>query len=246
MHMAMDMVTKIMTDIHNHLLFGIDDGSKSIEDSIDVLKSMSAFGYKNVILTPHYIRDSKYNSSREHNLALMNTLQAALNENNISINLYLGNEIFIDDDIVGLLESDEISSLNDTKYLLIELPMTGVYDGYKEVLSDLIKRGYQVVLAHPERYISFQKDFNKIYELESIGVIFQSNIDSLNGKYGNKALKTIKRLLKEKKISYLATDIHHKKHDYDEWNVSKRKALKYISEEEYDYLVNINPSKLIG
>ena len=92
---------------------------------------------------------------------------------------------------------------------------------------------------------SFQKDFNKIYELEKIGVLFQSNLDSLIGGYGLDAKKMIKRLLKEHKISFLATDIHHDKKDYDKFNKVYKKALKYISSEEYDKLTNVNPDKVI-
>ncbi len=234
-----------MVDIHNHLLYGIDDGSKSIEDSIDVLKDLEKNGYTDVILTPHFIKDSRYSNTRSNNLERLEILKKELKNNNISINLYLGNEIFIDDDIYSLLEDDTISSLNNTNYILVELPMSGEYSGYQEVFKYLLNKGYKVVLAHPERYLSFQEDFSKVYELENIGVYFQSNIDSLVGKYGPIAEKMIKRLLKENKISFLATDIHHKKHNYDDWKVAKKKALEIVTEEVYDTLTRINPSQLV-
>ena len=235
-----------MVDIHNHLLYGIDDGSKSIEESIDVLKDLEQVGYTDIILTPHYITDSRYDSSRDNNLERLEILKKEVKENNININLYLGNEIFIDDNIYELLKEDLISSLNDTDYLLIELPLSGEFSGYLEVFKYLIQKGYNVILAHPERYISFQDDFNKIYELENIGVYFQSNIDSLVGKYGPKAEEMIIRLLKENKLSFLATDIHSKKHDYNIWKLAKNKALRYVTEEVYNVLVNENPSQLVG
>ncbi len=233
-----------MTDIHNHLLYGVDDGAKSIEESIEVLKDMKECGYDNVILTPHYIKDSTWNNPRNDNLERMNILQQELNKNHIDIKLYLGNELFIDDSIYELLLNKKISSLNGTNYLLIELPMNGEYEDYKYIFKDLINKGYHVILAHPERYHSFQKDFNKVYELEKIGVYFQSNLDSIIGGYGEAAEKTIKRLLKEKKIAFLATDIHRKKHDYNKWKKAKMIALKYLTESEFDILTNKNPSQL--
>lgn len=244
--MVMGMVKKIMTDIHNHLLYGIDDGSKSIEESIDILKDMKKCGFDNIILTPHYIKDSKWNNPRKDNLERMSYLQRVINENNIDINLYLGNEIFIDEDIYENINRGLISPLNDTSYLLIELPMTGEYEDYKDIFRDLIKKGYHVILAHPERYHSFQEDFNRVYELEKIGVYFQSNLDSIVGGYGENAEKMIKRLLREKKIAFLATDIHHKKHDYNKWVKAKKVALKYITEREFEILTNQNPSQLLG
>lgn len=235
-----------MTDIHNHLLYGIDDGSKSIEESISILKKMYDFGYRNIIFTPHYIKDSRYNSPAKNNFEILKTIKRKLKELDINLNLYLGNEIFMDDDIFELLKEGEIYSLNGTSYLLIELPMSGEYPNYIEVFKDLIDKGCHVVLAHPERYLSFQKDYSKVDELQEIGVFFQSNIDSLVGKYGPLADKMLRWLLKEKKISFLATDIHHEKRDYNDWNVAKQIALKYITEEEYDFLVNVNPSKLLN
>ena len=235
-----------MTDIHCHLLYGIDDGSKSIEESVDVLRDLEQYGYKNVILTPHYIKDSNYNSKASENFKRLKILREALVQNNVNIKLFLGNEIYMDDDIYDLLRNREIYSLNGTEYILVELPMSGEYPNYEEVFKDLISKGCKVILAHPERYLSFQKNFDYIYELEKIGVFFQSNIDSLVGKYGEAAKTMIKRLLKEKKIAFLATDIHHKKHDYKVWDEAREIALKFISAEEYNILVNVNPSKLIN
>lgn len=234
-----------MIDIHSHLLYGIDDGSKSIEESVDIIKNLNKIGVTDIILTPHYIYESKYNSSRQNNLKLLSNLKHALKENNIDTNLYLGNEIYIDQKIYDLLEKDEISSLNDTNYLLIELPMTGEFEGYIDIFENLISKGYRVILAHPERYHTFQKDFDKVYELEEIGVYFQSNIESILGSYGKSAINTMKRLLKEKKVSFLASDIHHAKKDYNKWEKAKKKIRKYISKKELNILLNENPSKLI-
>lgn len=234
-----------MIDIHSHLLYGIDDGSKSLKESISIIKHLEEVGFTDIVLTPHYINDSNYNSPRADNLKLLDNLKKALAENNININLYLGNEIYMDDDIYDLLISDKISSLNDSKYLLIELPMTGEYEGYIDIFEYLISEGYRVVLAHPERYLSFQKDFNKVIELEEIGVYFQCNLESILGSYGKGAIKTIKKLLKKKKVSFLATDIHHRKHDYNKYSKAIKKIRRYISKEELEILLVKNPKKII-
>lgn len=235
-----------MVDMHCHLLFGIDDGSKSLENSLKALESLKELGYTDIILTPHYISDTRYTSSKSNNLKLLNELKQKIKEKNIDINLYLGNEIFINYDILDLLKEGEIASLNDSKYLLIELPMSGEFSGYIEVFLELINYGYKVILAHPERYIAFQKDFNKILELEEIGVYFQSNIESITGGYGRHAKKMMKRLLKESKISFLATDIHHAKSSYHDYIKAKKKFLHYMPSYEYDKLINVNPRKVLN
>ena len=234
-----------MIDIHSHLLYGIDDGSKSIEDSVDIIRDLSEIGYTDIILTPHYISHSKYSSSKDNNSILLDNLKNALNIQNINVNLYLGNEIYINHHISNLLESGEISCLNDSQYLLIVLSMNGEYD-YMDVFEDLIYDGYKIILAHPERYHSFQRDFDKIYELEEIGVYFQCNIESILGSYGKGAVKMVKRMFKEKKVSFLATDIHHKKRDYGKFDRAKRKIRKYLSSSELDELLIKNPSMIIN
>ena len=103
-----------MIDIHNHLLYGIDDGSKSLEDSVDILENLYIIGYTDIILTPHYISHTKYSSSRKNNLILLDTLKKSLKEKGIKINLYLGNEIYINHHIGDLLDREEISSLNNS------------------------------------------------------------------------------------------------------------------------------------
>ena len=234
-----------MIDVHNHLLFGIDDGSRSLEDSVLIIRKLSEIGITDIILTPHFITDSSYVSSRENNLILMEKLKNALDENNINVNLYLGNEIYIDREIEKLIYEKKISKLNNTNYLLIELPMSGEWEGYQDVFMDLINDGYNVVLAHPERYNSFQADFDKIYELEEIGVLFQCNIGSVIGNYGRTAKKIIKRMLKEDLIYMFGTDIHRDKGDYNFLSDAKKIIRKYTSDEKMNDLLVNNAKKII-
>ena len=235
-----------MIDIHSHLLFGVDDGSRTLEESVHVIKKLSGVGYTDIILTPHYINDSTYVSTREENLDVLKRLKVGLIRNNVNVNLYLGNEIYIDSEIANLLKNNIISSLNDTKYLLIELPMSGENEIYYDVFLDLINMGYKVILAHPERYISFQKDFNKIYELKELGVLLQSNVGSVLGDYGRGAKKTIKRLLKENLITFMGTDIHHNKEEYTFVLKAKKKMGKYLTQKQINNIFENNAKVLLN
>ena len=235
-----------MIDVHSHLLYGIDDGAKDIRESIIIIKYLNEIGIKDIIITPHYINCSSYNSPKNNNIILLDNLKLGLKKYNIDTNIYLGNEIYIDKNISKLLSEDIISSLNNSKYLLIELPMSGEKEDYQDIFLDLIKEGYKVVLAHPERYISFQKDFNKIYELNDIGVLFQCNIGSIIGEYGRDAKKTLKRMLKEDLVFVFGTDIHHKKDNFDFLRKSKKKLKKYITEEKMNDLLENNAKKIIN
>lgn len=235
-----------MIDIHSHLLFGVDDGSRTLEESVHVIKKLSEVGYTDIILTPHYINDSTYVSTREENLDVLKRLKVGLIRNNVNVNLYLGNEIYIDSEIANLLKNNIISSLNDTKHLLIELPMSGESEIYYDIFLDLINMGYKVILAHPERYISFQKDFNKIYELKELGVLLQSNVGSVLGDYGRGAKKTIKRLLKENLITFMGTDIHHNKEEYTFVLKAKKKMGKYLTQKQINNIFENNAKVLLN
>ena len=236
---------KKMIDIHNHLLYDTDDGVKTIDSSVDVLKDLESFGFTDVILTPHYINGSKYNSTIKDNLLKLRELREKLDLYNININLYLGNEIYLDDDVYEYLKNGIVSTMNGTRYILVELPISGEYEGYIDLFKYLIDKGCIVILAHPERYYSIQEDFEILYKLKKIGVLFQSNLDSIIGGYGEKSKDVVIKMLKEKLIDFLATDIHRKKKNYNKWNMAKLVALKYITEEEYNKLTVDNPSKLI-
>ena len=235
-----------MIDVHSHLLYGIDDGSRTLEESIYIINKLKSIGITDIILTPHYIKDSLYVSPKNENLRLLKELQSKLNEKKIGVNLYLGNEIYIDEDIELLLKKNEISSLNDSKYLLIELPMSGEKENYTDIFLDLINAGYIVVLAHPERYHSFQKDFNKIYELNDIGILFQCNIGSMIGEYGSNAKKVLKRMLKEDLVYMFGTDIHRNKKDYNFLENAKNKIRRIVSEEKLNDLMINNAKKIIN
>ena len=124
--------------------------------------------------------------------------------------------------------------------------MSGERDNYLDIFIDLINEGYIVVLAHPERYHSFQKDFNKIYELNDIGVLFQCNIGSIIGEYGKGPKKTIKRMLKEDLVYMFGTDIHHRKQDYDFLEKAKKKMKKYLNEEKIDELIEKNARNIVN
>lgn len=233
-----------MIDIHSHILNGIDDGAKNINESIEIIKWLVDIGYNSIILTPHYIKDSNYAKTKDENIIKLEKLKEHLKEENISVNLFIGNEVYIDDSILSLLEKQEISTLANSNYVLIELPMSGYHNYYKDIFRDIVKNGYNVILAHPERYLSFQKDFDKLTELYNMGILLQGNINSILGFYGTGAKRTIKKLLKKNMLTYLSTDIHHLNKDYSFEKV-KNKTLKIVSIDYWEDLTANNARKII-
>lgn len=234
-----------MKDLHTHILFNIDDGSKSIEESITILKKMENLGITDVMLTPHYIENSNYDCNNKEKKEILKVLEKKVSEENISINLYLGNEAFFAENLLSLIKSKKISTLNRSRYLLIEFPMGPVYNNTPMIISELISKGYSPILAHPERYPDFQENSQIAEEYLRMGVHLQGNFTSLFGKYGKKSEKTLKILLKKKQISFLGSDVHHEP-QFDLKKLEK-KLIKITKDKEYVAdLLNNNFDKVVN
>ena len=220
-----------MKDCHSHLLYGIDDGSKSIEESIELLKEMEKSGTTDLILTPHYIDNSKYNCNNKDKKKLFDEFKSRVKEENINVNLYLGNEVFFTSKFIELFKKKEITTLNNSKYLLFEFPMNNVIPNAFEICSELSRIGCVPILAHPERYLFFQKHPKELENYIKSGILMQGNFTSLFGKYGWKSKKTLEYFLKKKWITLLGSDTHHDvKYNKDKL---EKKLLRITKDKEY-------------
>lgn len=234
-----------MKDIHTHLLYGIDDGSKTIEESIDLLKNMEENGIEEIVLTPHYVESSKYNCNNRDKVKLYQKLNQKIEEENIKIKLYVGNEVFITPNIVKLIKDKEVSTINNSRYVLFEFPLRQIYNNTGEIISDIVSNGYTPILAHPERYTTFQENPDLLVEYLKMGVLMQANFTSLFGIYGKTSEKTLKYFLKNKWISFLGSDTHHE-YDYSIKKLEK-KLYKTTKDKEYvEDLLHNNFDKVIN
>lgn len=216
-----------MFDIHCHLMPGVDDGSVDLKETIAMFKNAHDHGITDMILTPHYIKGTKYNINNDAKSKITDILREALRRAELNINIHYGNEAYIDHKMIELIEDGEVSTLGQTKYLLVELPVVAMDRNAGNLFFELIAKGYTPVIAHPERYHYFQKEPTLIEEYLKLGCLLQGNYMSLFGKYGAKAKKTLKTLLKQGKISFLCSDIHHAYHDY-RLAEAKKKVLKIV------------------
>ncbi len=229
-----------MTDIHSHLIYGIDDGSRDINESIELLKKMKDIGFDNVIITPHYIENSDYSSNNEAKLERLEEIKKELFKNKIDINIHLGNEIFINENIVNHIKSNEIYPLNNSKYLLIEFPFHNQILNLEDMLYEIKYNGYIPIIAHPERYDAFKDDYSIVEKLREEGILFQANYSSIIGHYGKHAKKLLKRMLKDGYIDYLGTDLHRvgKTTVIDNFKKIEKKIRKITGKEYYKKIMN--------
>lgn len=231
-----------MIDFHSHILYGIDDGSSDIEESIEIIKKMRTLGFDKIILTPHYIEDSKYSANNK----IKNELKNNLDNQNLGIELYVANEIFINENIDKLVYKQEISTINNTSYVLVELPFEEELPELDDILDDLLQENFKVIIAHPERYVYFRNNRNRVVELSNQGIYFQCNYESIIGKYGADAQNMVKYMFHANLVSFLGSDIHRKNSAFfNNFNTIKKEIIKIIGEDKFNKITNENPNKVL-
>ena len=233
-----------MKDLHSHLLFGIDDGCKDIGESITLLKNAQEQGITDLVLTPHYMEETRYNCNNKEKNKRFEELKTEAKKEGIEINLYLGNEVYMTENFLELLQKEEIQTINNTKYLLFEFPMGNMFYNSKEILYELVVAGYVPILAHPERYRIFQRHPDHIEEYLRMGVLLQGNYKSLYGKYGKDAKKILTYYLKNNKITFLGSDCHHDK-DFKLKKLKKKLKSLPKSDNMVEDLLENNFNKVI-
>jgi tyrosine-protein phosphatase YwqE len=203
-------LTDLSVDLHSHILPGIDDGSKSMEESLALIRALSAIGYKKLIITPHIMSDTYKNTSEGIRDAL-HALQTEVQHHNIDITLEAAAEYYLDEHFLDLLEKKEILTFGKN-YLLFETSYTVRPYGLYEHIFAITSRGFTPVLAHPERYHYLQNALEEYHALKELGVLFQLNINSLSGYYSNPVKKTAEWLVDRGLIDFAGSDVHKMRH----------------------------------
>lgn len=216
-----------MRDLHSHYLPGVDDGSKSLEETKEMLLNAYKNGVTDIIFTPHYILDSRFTSSKSENEKIIEPIMKFAKEK-YNINIFLGNEVYCNMEMLDLYNKGLISTLNGSRYMLIEIPMYSKINNIKSIFFELISNGIIPILAHPERYTAYYNDMDFFMELREMGVLMQMNASSIVGNYGGKAKKMVTKLLKANLISFVGSDIHSSHDDHNNLLPKIEKKLRRI------------------
>lgn len=194
----------MMIDIHSHILYEVDDGAKSIEESVEMLKDAKAQGVDAIIATPHY-RHGMFaypNENVEQNFARLKQEAAEL-----GIDLYLGTEMHVNSRTMEYLESGRCHTLADTAYVLMEYKYETDFSYIKESVQEALRHGYVPIVAHIERYRCMDR-LEHVEFLREIGAMIQVNADAVIGKDGLRAKGYVKKLLKNGLVDFVASDSH--------------------------------------
>jgi len=196
------------TDIHCHILPGIDDGAEDLETSLAMARAAVKAGFKTLIATPHY-ETYCFENTREVVLAQVADFQSALDREGIPLQVLPGSEVMLGPEIPKLLVEKQLMTLRDEgKQLLVELPLHTFPLWAEAVLYEIQLQGIQTVLAHPERYQWLDRSLDWLYEYKEKGGLVQGNLGSLMGKYGGRAEKKARLMLRETLADFWGSDAH--------------------------------------
>ena len=223
----------VQTDIHRHILPGIDDGAQTLEDSLNLVESMYRHGYRKMIATPHSSEDIYPNDTKTI-LERRDRLREAVAQKGIAMTIEAAAEYMIDERFVRMVESgDQMLTIHDNRVLvemsyLLESPY--LHNG----LFALQTHGYQPILAHPERYNFYHNTLDKYDELKDKGCLFQLNLIAFSGYYGKHVKKAATYLFEKGMYDYVGSDIHHVKHTHALHSVLESRILSQL--ESYPFV----------
>lgn len=200
-------VTRNKVDFHSHIIPEIDDGSRSFEMTTSMLETSKSQEVKYIVATSHFILGELEYSRHDYDLKLKN-----IQENVKGINIVSGMEVYINPELKRLYKEKKIWTINNSRYMLIELPMNDFPVYTEEVFYDLRLEGIVPILAHPERNRAIIKSEALLESLIEQGAIAQMNAGSLTGAFGKTVKEFAERLVKRNLINILGSDAHNDNH----------------------------------
>ncbi|MEO8711957.1 MAG: CpsB/CapC family capsule biosynthesis tyrosine phosphatase [Parafilimonas sp.] len=201
----------LAADMHSHLLPGLDDGLQEIEQTMIFMQQLQQMGYKKLICTPHILSDV-YPNTPETILPKLELVRSALKENNIDIQVEAAAEYMVDIDFENYINAGKPLLTFGKNLILIEMSYVAASNNIENVIFNLRLKGFQPILAHPERYNYLFGDIEKFQRFIDLGCYLQINILSLLGYYGDATKNTAQNLLKKNMITLAGTDMHHENH----------------------------------
>ena len=200
----------IGVDMHSHLIPGIDDGSKSMDETIALLAKFQSLGYRKVITTPHIMSDY-YRNTPEIIERGLEEVRATAKMIGLTIEIEVAAEYYFDDAFLQMIEDKKLLTFGGA-CVLVEFAFMGQPMFENEMFFKLISNGYTPVLAHFERYAFFHGSSEKAKEYRSRGVLIQMNLSSLSGHYGPEVRKQAERLIDDGLVDFAGTDCHRMQH----------------------------------
>ena len=201
-------LTWLKVDMHSHLIPGIDDGSKSMEESLELVKRLADYGLKKIITTPHIMYEYYRNTPEIIGMGLEDLRKAVKNEG-ISIDIEAAAEYYMDEIFLEKVKAGEKLLTFGDDYILVETGFINKPQMLLDIIFHLEMAGYKPILAHPERYYYLLNDKKLVHDLLDREVFFQINLLSLTGFYSKESKVFAETLIDENRVKLVGTDCHN-------------------------------------
>ena len=231
-----------MIDFHTHILPNIDDGSRSIDETFNLIKEAKEAGFEGIVLTSHYI-EKYYETNVPERDVWVNAISENLRNKGMDIDVYLGNEIYMSENIMQLLIDGKASTINNSCYVLFEMPLNVEPMNLYDVIYSLQEHKLIPILAHPERYTFVQKEPELITDLIEKGVLMQANYASILGYYGEKAQYIVRKFFEHNMIHFLGSDVHRQNTIY---KMIPQAIEEIVGANKLEELTTINPKLAVN
>lgn len=229
-----------MIDFHTHIIPNIDDGSRNIEETINLIKEAKEAGFEGIVLTSHYI-ENYYETDVPERDMWVTAISDNLKNKGIETNLFLANEIYMSENMMDLLINRKASTINNSSYVLFEMPLNAEPMNLYDVIYSLQENKLIPVLAHPERYSFIQKEPELVYDLIEKGVLMQANYGSILGQYGEKAEIIVRKFFESNMIHFLGSDVHRQNTIYKMIPQALEEIRSIVGDEKLEELTTENP-----
>jgi len=235
-----------MIDLHTHILPGLDDGARSLEESLEMAKIAERDGIEKIVATPHLFRGNFIHEDLSIIEKKRSELSQALRENNIHVEILAGAEVHISHNLIDEIRKNrENLVLNQSSYMFVEFPSSLVFSGAKNLFFELMSEGINPIIAHPERNSVFIHSPSLLYELIQMGGLSQANSGSFSGLYGRRVEEAVLHFLELNLIHFIASDCHNTHSLVSRLSEAVKRARMIVGEENARALVKDNPQAVL-
>ena len=235
-----------LVDIHCHILPGVDDGSGSFSDSIEMAQLAASSGIRGIVATPHCNMPDVFQNHWTWKLqGVLDQLQKELRTRNIPVSLFPGQEIFLASGFLDLIKQGKLISMNHSRYLLVEFKPHENASIALRKLQQIVAEGYVPIVAHPERYGFVQEYADMVYQMKELGCLMQINKGSLKGRFGRAARKCALNILENYDADFIASDGHSQYSRTPYLEDAYEIVCERVSSDYADFLLRTNPRKVL-
>jgi protein-tyrosine phosphatase len=234
-----------MIDLHCHILPGLDDGARTLEDALEMARIAWNDGIQTIVATPHLYRgfaSDSFTSVQEKK----KELEEALRKTDVGVEIKPGAEVHISHNLIGEIRKNRTNLvLNGSSYMFVEFPPGHIYPGAKNLFFDLMSEGITPIIAHPERNSAFTDYPGLLFDLVQMGALAQANSGSFSGLYGDRPLEFARRLLEWNLVHFIASDGHSPRSLPPRLSEAAREVENFAGREKAIPLVNDNPGAVL-